>query len=119
MRAPDPRTFLPLTPLVSEVLLALADQPRHGYGIILEVAARTDGLIKLRTGTLYVLLQRLLDQQLIEAVAARPKNDDDSRRRYYGVTALGRTVLQAEARRLEHVVVDARRKRVLGRAGRA
>ena len=57
---------------MSEVLLALADQPRHGYGIILEVAARTDGLIKLRTGTLYVLLQRLLDQQLIE-VAARPE----------------------------------------------
>ena len=59
MPAPDPRSFLPLTPLVFEVLLALADPPRHGYGIILEVAERTDGLIRLRTGTLYVLLQRL------------------------------------------------------------
>ncbi len=119
MAAPDPRSFLPLTPLVSEVLLALVDEPRHGYGIILDVAERTDGLIKMRTGTLYVLLQRLLDQELIESVARRPRDDDDSRRRYYAVTPLGRAVLQAETRRLEHVVVDAKRKRVLGRAGKA
>jgi DNA-binding PadR family transcriptional regulator len=119
MAAPDPRSFLPLTPLVSEVLLALVDQPRHGYGVILDVAQRTDGLIKMRTGTLYILLQRLLDQDLIEPVESRPKRDDDRRRRYYGITSLGRAVLQAETKRLEHIVVDARRKRVLGRVGRA
>ncbi len=118
MPTPDPRSFLPLTPLVSEVLLALADQPRHGYGIILDVGARTGGLITLRTGTLYVLLQRLLDQHLIEPARGRGK-DEDSRRRYYGITSLGRAVLEAEARRLEQVVGEARRKRVLGRPGRA
>jgi DNA-binding PadR family transcriptional regulator len=119
MAAPDPRSFLPLTPLVSEVLLALVDQPRHGYGIILDVAQRTDGLIKMRTGTLYVLLQRLLDQDLIESLDSPPKRDDDSRRRYYGITPLGHAVLQAETKRLERIVADARRKRVLGRAGKA
>ncbi len=119
MAAPDPRSFLPLTPLVSEVLLALVDHPRHGYGIILDVAQRTEGLIKMRTGTLYILLQRLLDQDLIEAVESRPKRDDDSRRRSYGITPLGRAVLQAETKRLEHVLVDATGKRVLGRAGKA
>lgn len=112
----DPRSFLPLTPLAFEVLLALADQPRHGYGIILEVGERTDGLIRLRTGTLYVLLQRLVDQDLIDESSKRPGPDVDSRRKYYSVTPLGRAVLEAEARRLEDVVGEARRKRVLGRA---
>jgi DNA-binding PadR family transcriptional regulator len=119
MSAPDPRSFLPLTPLAFEVLLALAEGPRHGYGIILEVAERTDGLIRLRTGTLYVLLQRLVDQGLIDESATRPAADDDSRRKYYGITPLGRAVLEAEARRLAAVVGAARRKRVLGRAGKA
>lgn len=115
MIAPDPRSFLPLTPLVSEVLLALVDEPRHGYGIILDVAERTDGLIKMRTGTLYILLQRLVDQRLIDEAGTRPASGDDSRRKYYRVTPLGRAVIQAEAKRLASVVVDARRKRVLGR----
>ena len=115
----DPRSFLPLTPLAFEVLLALADRPRHGYGIILEVGERTDGLIRLRTGTLYVLLQRLAEQKLIDESDKRPDADDDSRRKYYSVTPLGRAVLQAEARRLEDVVSEARRKRVLGKAGKA
>jgi DNA-binding PadR family transcriptional regulator len=115
----DPRSFLPLTPLAFEVLLALADRPRHGYGIILEVGERTDGLIRLRTGTLYVLLQRLADQKFIEESDQRPDAADDSRRKYYSVTPLGRAVLQAEARRLEDVVSEARRKRVLGKAGKA
>lgn len=119
MPAPDPRSFLPLTPLAFEVLLALADGPRHGYGIILEVGERTDGLIRLRTGTLYVLLQRLVDQELIDESAKRPGPDDDSRRKYYSVTPLGRAVLEAEARRLAAVVGEARRKRVLGKAGKA
>ncbi len=63
--SPDPRSFLPLTPLAFQVLLALADEGRHGYGIIQEVEARTDGLIRLRSGSLYTLLQRLLDEYLI------------------------------------------------------
>jgi DNA-binding PadR family transcriptional regulator len=116
----DPRSFLPLTPLAFQVLLALADTERHGYGIILEVDERTDGLIRLRTGTLYTLLQRLLDEALIVESDTRPGPDqDDQRRKYYRLTDLGRDVLTAEARRLESLIGEARRKHVLGRSGRA
>jgi DNA-binding PadR family transcriptional regulator len=115
----DPRSFLPLTPLVFQVLLTLADEPRHGYAIIREVETRTDGLIRLRTGTLYALLPRLLDQGLLEESADRAPDDDDERRRYYAVTSLGRDVLKAEARRLEVALEDARRKHLLGRASKA
>jgi len=111
----DPRSFLPLTPLVSEVLLSLAEESRHGYGIILDVERRSQGLITLRTGTLYLLLQRLVAQRLIEETDAK---SDDERRRYYRLTALGREVLGAEARRLESLVDDARRTRVLGRVAK-
>jgi DNA-binding PadR family transcriptional regulator len=120
IRAVDPRTFLPLTPLVFQVLLALADERRHGYGIIREVETRTAGLIRLRTGTLYVLLQRLEEQHLIQESHDRPApSDDDERRRYYALTLLGRAVLQAEAHRLETAVGEARRKHVLGRTSKA
>ncbi len=116
----DPRSFLPLTPLAFEVLLALADSARHGYGIIREVDDRTGGLIRLRTGTLYTLLQRLMDAALIEEAERRPRPDeDDERRKYYRLTALGTGVLAAEARRLDAVLGDARRKRVIGRTRRA
>jgi DNA-binding PadR family transcriptional regulator len=115
----DPRSFLPLTPLASQVLLALAEGPRHGYGIILEVGERTAGLITLRTGTLYLLLQRLVAQRLIEERSNAAKAAMvDQRRRYYQLTPLGQQVLAAEARRLEGVVNEARRTRVLGRATR-
>lgn len=114
--SPDPRSFLPLTPLAFQVLLALADSDRHGYGIIREVDTRTDGLIRLRSGTLYTLLQRLLAEGLILESDARPDpEDDDQRRRYYAVTKFGRAVLTAEARRLESAIGEARRKHVIGR----
>jgi DNA-binding PadR family transcriptional regulator len=114
--SPDPRSFLPLTPLAFQVLLALADEGRHGYGIIQEIQARTDGLIRLRSGSLYTLLQRLLDETLIAESGERPAPEaDDERRRYYKVTDLGRGVLAAEARRLESAVAEARRKHVLRR----
>jgi DNA-binding PadR family transcriptional regulator len=113
----DPRSFLPLTPLVLQVLLTLADGDRHGYGIIREVDARTGGLIRLRTGTLYTLLPRLLEQRLIAEAGTRPSPDrDDERRRYYALTPLGRAVLKAETGRLRAVVDLARVKRVLGGA---
>ena len=119
-RSVDPRSFLPLTPLAFQVLLAISDHPRHGYGIIREVEERTDDLIKLRTGTLYTLLQRLLDEGLIEESADRPHPDvDDERRRYYVVSTLGRSVMQSEARRLERVMGEVRRKHVLGRSSKA
>ena len=118
--AVDPRSFLPLTPLAFQVLLALAGTDRHGYGIIREVDERTDGLIRLRTGTLYTLLQRLSEEALIEdAPAPADDTSDDARRKYYRLTALGRTVLGAEARRLESLIGEARRKQVLGKSSRA
>ena len=110
----DPRSFLPLTPLAFQVLLALAGTERHGYGIIREVDERTDGLIKLRTGTLYTLLQRLLEESMIEEATA-PAGEDE-RRKYYRLTVLGRDVLAAEARRLESLISEARRKQLLRRA---
>jgi DNA-binding PadR family transcriptional regulator len=118
-KAIDPRSFLPLTPQAFQVLLALADGERHGYAIIREVDERTGGLITLRTGSLYTMLQRLLAARLIEdapaAVARRAMAEDgkdDPRRRYYMLTSLGRDVVAAEARRLEAVVGEARRKHV-------
>jgi DNA-binding PadR family transcriptional regulator len=112
----DPRSFLPLTPLTFHVLLALADDDRHGYGIIRHVVDGTDGLIQLRTGTLYTLLARLVAEDLVEESDARPEEGDDERRRYYRLTSLGRAVAGAEVRRLESLLKDARRKRVFGRA---
>lgn len=115
----DPRALLPLTPLAFHVLLALADRPRHGYAIIQEVGERTGGLIALRTGTLYTLLQRLLTEALIEPEGRADREDPSGRRRHYTLTPFGRAVVGAEARRLEAVVVEARHKRVLGRTSRA
>jgi DNA-binding PadR family transcriptional regulator len=115
----DPRSLLPLTGLAFQLLLALTDGERHGYGILREIEGRTNGLVRLRTGSLYTLLQRLLEEHLIEESSTRRKAGDDQRRRYYGLTPLGRAVLTAEARRLEALVADARRKRVLSRSSRA
>ena len=110
----DPRSLLPLTPIVFQVLLTLADGDRHGYGIIRDVEQRTDGLMVLRTGTLYTVMKRLLDLELVEESDARPAPDeDDERRRYYRLTAFGKAVTEAEARRLESLVALARDKRVL------
>jgi DNA-binding PadR family transcriptional regulator len=101
-KAKDPRSFLPL---------ALASGPLHGYGVILAVKQLTDGLIVLRTGTLYILLRRLLDQRLISESNDRPAPDeDDERRRYYALTDLGSQVLEAESRRLAGVVSFAKKK---------
>jgi len=123
-----PLSFLPLTPFVFQVLLALADGPRHGYAIIKEVEERSGGSVRLRTGTLYTLLQRLLEQELIVEPEASipldpaikpggPAARADARRRYYELTALGDAVLRAEAQRLEGLIGDARRKHVLSDAG--
>src|SRR5579863_3249229 len=120
-RPVDARSFLPVSPLAFQVLVALADGPRHGYGVIQEIDARTGGLIRLRTGTLYLLLQRLTADGLVEPTKT-PKAESSaagrapgSPRRYYGVTPLGRAVLAAETRRLEAAVSDARAKRVFFR----
>jgi DNA-binding PadR family transcriptional regulator len=107
----DARTFLPLSAPQFQILLALTDADRHGYGIILDIEDRTRGAVRLGTGTLYTALAGMLGDGLI-AEARRPPGsaDEDSRRKYYRLTPLGRGVLHAEAHRLEALVRDARRK---------
>ena len=102
--------FLPLTPVVFEIALALAAGERHGYEIMQDVERRTDGRIVLHPGTLYRALGRLLEQGLIEELDERPAADrDDERRRYYRLSPLGRAVARAEVERLAGQVSAARR----------
>jgi len=97
--------YLPLKPVDFMVLLTLAGRELHGYGIVAEIAERTDGKIALVPGNLYSVLQRLRGQGLLDESDRRPAPDlDDQRRRYYAITPLGRRVLKAEAERLRGVV---------------
>ncbi len=115
----DPERLLPLTPAVFNILLALADGEKHGYGIMLEVEANTDGQMRMGPGTLYGSIKRMLKAGLIEECDERPDPElDDQRRRYYRLTGLGRRVLQMEAERLASQVVIARAKNLLASAFR-
>lgn len=101
--------LLPLQPATFHILMALSAADRHGYAIIQEVAARTNGDVKLSAGTLYRSVQRMLDQNLIQEIHERPAPDlDDERRRYYRITPFGRAAARAEARRLTELVKLAR-----------
>lgn len=95
--------YLPLSPAALHILLALAGEDMHGYGIMQEVARQSDGAYKLGPGTLYDNLQRLMDQGMVTEVSS-----DDPRRRIYRLSSLGRKVLSAEILRLESVVREAR-----------
>jgi DNA-binding PadR family transcriptional regulator len=90
------------------ILMAVADEDRHGYGIIQDVLTSTNGKLKLSAGTLYRSIQRMLEQGLLVETRERPE-DDDERRRYYRITPLGREVAKAEAQRLQQLVRLARR----------
>jgi DNA-binding PadR family transcriptional regulator len=97
--------LLPLPAATFHILLALADEDRHGYAIIQDVDARTGGELKLSAGTLYRSIQRMLEQGLLVETRERPPADqDDERRRYYRITPLGTAVAKAEARRLMQLV---------------
>ena len=113
--APEIDNLLPLTPAVSHILLALADQERHGYAIMQEVIAMTQGRMRMGPGTLYGSIKRMLKANLIIESDERPVPElDDERRRYYRLTDFGRQVLIAEAQRLSTLVGVAQTKRVLG-----
>ena len=100
-----PQSLLPLPTATFHILMALAVEDRHGYGIIQDVLARTDGAVRLSAGTLYRSIQRMLEQELVIEVHERPKpEDDDERRRYYRITDFGQAVARAEARRLTNLV---------------
>jgi DNA-binding PadR family transcriptional regulator len=112
----DPRYHLPLTPAELHILLSLADEERHGYGIMKEVEDRTRGEVRLGPGTLYGAIKRMLAGGLIEGSDERPDPElDDQRRRYYRITDFGRRVAGAEAERLQALVGTAREKRLLRR----
>lgn len=106
--------LLPLPPATLHILLALADADRHGYAILQEVAARTDGAVRLSAGTLYRSIQRMVEQALIEECESRPAPAvDDERRRYYRLTPFGLAVARAETERLVSLVRLARAHGVL------
>ena len=105
----DIDTLLPLPPVTFHILVALADEDRHGYAIMQDIAQRTEGAIKLGAGTLYRSIQRMLEQGLVAEISTRPAREmDDERRRYYRITPFGRTVAKAEARRLAQMLKLAR-----------
>lgn len=102
-----------LTLPMLQILIALADEDRHGYGILLEIEKRNAG-VRLGTGTLYTAIKRLLAKGLIEETEERPAPDlDDARRRYYRLTAPGRKAAREETGRLAGVVRMARAKELL------
>lgn len=112
--APQPVSFLPLTPVAFEILLALAGGEAHGYAILQEIERRSDGRLSPHAGSLYRAIARLVEDGLIQELDERPDPaSDDERRRYYRLTALGRAVAAAEAVRLESQVMSARAARLL------
>ncbi len=105
----DSESLLPLPSATFHILMAVADEDRHGYAIIQDVAARTRGALKLSAGTLYRSIQRMLEQGLLVETQERPSpENDDERRRYYRITPFGAAVARAEARRLTELVRLAR-----------
>ena len=105
--------YLPLTSVAFEILLALADRDRHGYAIMKEMKRRTGGRLTVHPGTLYRAVSRLMQLGLVEELQAIADEGADQRRKYYGITELGRRVTVHEAQRLEDQVAAARTRRLL------
>ena len=98
---------LPLSSAALHMLLALAGEDLHGYGIMQEIARQSEGIYKIGPGTLYDNLQKLIQLGWVRELGPR-RGDDDPRRRYYRLTDAGRDVLAAETARLTQVVHEAR-----------
>ncbi len=111
-------TFLPLSPATLHILLSLAGEDLHGYGIMQEVTRQSQGKYKLGPGTLYDNLQKLIQRKFVQELGRRP-GDEDPRRRYYRLTSLGRGVLAAETDRLADVVREARLRLQIAKPRRA
>lgn len=105
----SPETLLPLPAATFHILMALAEEERHGYAVIQDVEARTRGALRLSAGTVYRSIQRMLEQGLIVESDERPAPElDDERRRYYRITPFGTDVARAEAARLSELIRLAR-----------
>ena len=115
---PDPTVeeMLPLPPATLHILLAVAETERHGYAIMQDVEARTDGELRLSAGTLYRAVARMVEQGLIVEVEKRRTRADDERRRYYRITPFGSSVARAEVRRLLQLVRHAQARGLTPRA---
>lgn len=117
-RSPTLQELIPLTPAVFHVLLALSDGARHGYAIMKEVEALTDGQMVMGPGTLYGTIKRMVHAGLLKETEAPPGEDlDDRPRRFYQLTEHGRRLLAAEAARLEQLVRVAQARQILQGAG--
>jgi DNA-binding PadR family transcriptional regulator len=101
-------TLIPLPPATFHILLAVLNGERHGYAIIQDVEARTEGGLRMSAGTLYRSVARMVEQGLLAEVTKRRTLADDERRRYYRITVFGTTVARAEMRRLSQLVRLAR-----------
>ena len=119
MPHPEPDKLLPLPVAVFHILIALADRDRHGYSIMQDVKARTEGKVVLSPGTLYSSIRRMLEQGLIEEMATSPDPDStDERRRYYRLSKFGRRVAAAEVGRLDGMLKQARATGLVPGGGR-
>ena|SRR5687767_5947306 len=115
----DPEDWLPLSPAVFHILLALADGEMHGYAVMREVERSTSGTVRMGPGTLYGTIKKLLADELVEEAEERPDPEmDDERRRYYKLTGLGARVLNSELSRLRAILRSASGKKFV-RAGGA
>jgi len=111
---PPPEAFLPLKPVEFLILMTVAAAERHGYGIMLDIAERTGGSVRLEAGGLYRSIRRLLADKLLTESPRRPASDlDDERRRYYALSPLGKRVVAAEALRLRALVREAEATRII------
>jgi DNA-binding PadR family transcriptional regulator len=111
-RVAMPDLPVPLPPNWFEILVSLADGDMHGYAMLQDIEARTQGAVVMLPGTLYRALERLLEHGLIREVAA-PAGESDPRRRYYRLTATGRRAAHAEGARLWATLTEARRRHLL------
>jgi DNA-binding PadR family transcriptional regulator len=111
---PPVEDFLPLKPVEFLILMTVAAGERHGYGIMLDIAERTGGSVRLEAGGLYRSIRRLLADKLLTESPRRPASDlDDERRRYYALSSLGKRVVAAEALRLRALVREAEASRII------
>ena len=113
-RTPSPESFLPLTPVAFEILLALAEDERHGYDVMIEIERRTAGRISPNPGTLYRAIDRLVQEGLLTSTT---RSVDGQGRRLFSLSSLGRAVAAAEAARLSDQVLAARSLRLFNRSG--
>lgn len=106
MTPPDSTALAPLKPVDFLILLSLADEDRHGYGVLREIEATTNGDVVLDTGNLYRSMRRLVTNRWIERLQPQPSDTGDERRRYYRLTDQGRKVLVDEARRMQGLLTN-------------